>query len=77
MWKGLQEDTLIENINIRVKEGYTDIKNPKSYTCVYVHVWSKNMDDLNLVIEELNKNSKVEVVTPYTFMKLIKENIKK
>lgn len=35
------------------------------------------MDDLNLVIEELNKNSKVEVVTPYTFMKLIKENIKK
>lgn len=33
------------------------------------------MDNVNYVISELNKNPRVRIVTPDTFVKLIKKNI--
>ncbi|WP_154698277.1 hypothetical protein, partial [Clostridium botulinum] len=50
--------------------------NPNSYTFVYVHVWSNTMDNVQDVVNKLNENPKVKVVTPSTFMKLIKDNVK-
>ena len=77
LWRGLESETnLIDNINKRIKLGYTDIKNPNSYSFVYVHVWSNTMDNVNNVVNKLNQNPKVSVVTPNTFMKLINENVK-
>lgn len=76
LWGGLEDEIeLINNINTRVNLGYTDIKNPNSYTFVYVHVWSNTMDNVNDVISKLNKNSKVRIVTPDVFMRLIEKNI--
>ncbi|MBU3107508.1 GxGYxYP domain-containing protein [Clostridium gasigenes] len=76
LWEGLEnEEQLINNVNNRINLGYTDIKSPDSYTFVYVHVWSKTMDNVQYVVTKLNENSKVRIVTPDTFMKLIQKNI--
>ena len=76
LWWGLESETnLIDNINERIKLGYTDLKNPNSYSFVYVHVWSNTMDNVNDVITKLNQNPKVKIVTPNNFMKLINENV--
>ncbi|WP_315081139.1 GxGYxYP domain-containing protein [uncultured Clostridium sp.] len=76
LWGGLEdENQLIKNVNDRIDLGYTNINNPNSYTFVYVHVWSNTMDNVQDVVNKLNENSKVRVVTPDTFMKLIKDNI--
>ncbi|MDU1823860.1 GxGYxYP domain-containing protein [Clostridium sp.] len=77
LWWGLESETnIVDNINKRINLGYTDIKNPNSYSFVYVHVWSNTMDNVNNVITKLNQNPKVRIVTPNTFMKLINENVK-
>lgn len=77
LWWGLEsENNLIDNINKRINLGYTDIKNPNSYSFVYVHVWSNTMDNVNDVINKLSQNPKVRIVTPNNFMKLINENVK-
>lgn len=76
LWGGLEDQNeLITNINNRIDLGYTNIKNPNTYTFVYVHVWSNTMDNVNYVVNKLNKNPKVRIVTPDTFVKLIKNNI--
>lgn len=76
LWNNLEnEEELINNINSRIELGYTNIKTPESYTFVYVHVWSKTMEDIQHVIDELNNNPQVRIVTPDIFMKLIKNNI--
>ncbi|MGG7146943.1 GxGYxYP domain-containing protein [Clostridium butyricum] len=76
LWGGLEdENELISNINNRINSGYTNIKDPNSYTFVYVHVWSNTMDNVNDAINKLNKNPKVKIVTPDTFIKLIRNNV--
>lgn len=76
LWAGIEDGKqLISNINDRINLGYTNIKDPNSYTFVYVHVWSNTMDNVNDVITKLNKNPKVRIVTPDTFVKLIQNNI--
>lgn len=76
LWDGLEdEEELINNINSRTTLDCIDIKNPNSYTFVYIHVWSKDMNDLQNVINTIGTNPKVRIVTPDTFMKLIKNNI--
>ena len=78
LWGGLEdENELISNINNRVLLGYTKINDPKSYTFVYVHVWSNTMDNVYDVVNKLSKNPKVSIVNPNDFMKLIKENVKR
>lgn len=77
IWGGLEEESeFVNTINQRVNSGYTDITNINAYTFVYIHVWTKDMDTVQNVVNELNKNSKVRIVTPNTFMKLIKKNVK-
>ena len=76
LWDGLEnEDDLVNKINDRVNLGELDICDPKSYTFVYVHAWSKSMSSIEKVVNELNKNPKVRIVAPETFMKLIEKNI--
>jgi hypothetical protein len=76
LWSGLEEeDALINNINNYVNKGYTNISKPEAYTFVYVHAWSKSMKDVEKVVTELNKNSKVKVVPPDTFMDIMKKNL--
>ena len=76
LWGGLEdENQLITNINTRIDSGYTNIKDPNSYTFVYVHVWSNTMDNVNNVVNKLNNNSKVRIVSPDTFIKLIINNV--
>lgn len=76
LWGGIEnEEELINNINSRAILDYIDIKNPNSYTFVYIHVWSKDMNDLQNVIDKISTNPKIRIVTPDIFMKLIKNNI--
>lgn len=78
LWSGLEdEDALINNINNYVNKRYTNISKPEAYTFVYVHAWSKSMKDVEKVVTELNKNPKIKVVSPDTFMDIMKKNIKK
>lgn len=76
LWGGIEDESqLLSNINDRIDCGYTNIKDPNSYTFVYVHVWSNTMDNVNDIITKLNKNPKVKIVTPDTFVKLIQNNV--
>lgn len=76
LWAGLEdENTLIDNINDRILNGYTKINDINSYTFVYVHVWSNTMDNVYNVVNKLNSNPKVRIVSPNDFMDLIKNNV--
>ncbi|HDK7174445.1 TPA: hypothetical protein PTV31_000987 [Clostridium botulinum] len=76
LWSNLEsEDELVKNINERVSSGEVDIHDPNSYTFVYVHAWSKSLNNIENVVNKLRKNPKVEIVTPETFMKLINKNV--
>ena len=76
LWGGLEEDDeLIENINSRANKEYIDINNEDSYTFVYVHIWSKDMNNIQNVINKISINPKVRIVTPDIFMDLIKNNV--
>ncbi|MDD3223200.1 MAG: GxGYxYP family putative glycoside hydrolase [Clostridium sp.] len=77
LWDGIEsEDQLVANINSRIASGEVGVCNANSYTFVYVHAWSKNLSDVEKVINNLKKNPKAAVVTPETFMELIKNNVK-
>lgn len=69
------EDELVENINKRIESGQTDIHNANNYTFVYVHAWSKSLSDIDNAVNKLKENPKVRIVTPETFMELIKKNV--
>lgn len=77
LWNNLEsEDELVEAINKRASSGQVNIHNSNSYTFVYVHAWSKTLSDIERVVKNLSKNPKVAIVTPETFMELIKKNVK-
>ncbi|WP_459482426.1 hypothetical protein [Clostridium saccharoperbutylacetonicum] len=42
---------------------------------VYVHAWSKSLSDIDNAVNKLKENPKVRIVTPETFMELIKKNV--
>lgn len=76
LWDNLEsEDELVKRINDRVDAGETDVKKPSAYTFVYVHVWSKEVSNVEEVVSRLSKNSKVRIVSPERFMELIRNNI--
>ncbi|MGG7177793.1 GxGYxYP domain-containing protein [Clostridium paraputrificum] len=76
LWEGLEsEDDLINNVVNRINSGSTDIKNKDAYTMVYVHVWTKDLNNVNYAISKLNENPKVRIVNPNIFMELINENL--
>ncbi|SHI94794.1 Inositol hexakisphosphate [Clostridium cavendishii DSM 21758] len=77
LWKNIEsEDELAKNINDRINYNQVNINNPSSYTFVYVHAWSKDLNNVQNAINKLKQNPKVEIVTPEVFMKLIKNNVK-
>lgn len=77
LWSTLEnEDELVEKINDRVNSGQVNAYNPKAYTFVYVHVWSKGVNNVEEVVSKLNQNPNVKIVTPEIFMELIKRNVK-
>ncbi|HEY5523863.1 MAG TPA: GxGYxYP domain-containing protein, partial [Clostridium sp.] len=76
LWDGLEsEKELVENINNRIDSGQVDIHNSNSYTFVYVHAWSKNLSNIEEVVNKLEENQKVSIVTPEVFMELITKNV--
>lgn len=71
LWEGLEEEAeAIQRINSRP----TDISSPEAYTMFYIHAWSKNMDDVRTVVNNLGP--KVRIVTPEDFIRLLKKNVK-
>ncbi|GFP78187.1 hypothetical protein bsdtw1_04381 [Clostridium fungisolvens] len=78
LWSGLEdEEQLAKTINFRIEQGQTDVKKAEAYTFVYVHVWSKDLNDVKNVISMLEKNPRVRVVAPKVFMELINKNIER
>ncbi|MEO7299038.1 MAG: choice-of-anchor J domain-containing protein, partial [Verrucomicrobiota bacterium] len=70
LWADLEEDsTLIANINAASR----DPSSPLGYSMVAVHVWSKNLANVQNVVTNLA--SDVRVVTPDAFAKLIQQNV--
>lgn len=56
LWSNLEsEDELVKNINERVSSGEVDIHDPNSYTFVYVHAWSKSLNNIENAVNELKK----------------------
>lgn len=77
LWAGLEDESrLVENIYNRISSGQIKANEPYAYTFVYVHAWSKDMDSIKNVISRLKQNSRVRIVTPESFMLLIKRNLK-
>ncbi len=76
LWSNLEdEDSLIKNINDRVKSGQTDIHDANSYTFVYIHAWSKDLSNVKYAVDKLKENPNVEIVTPKIFMEIISKNV--
>ena len=77
LWSGLEDEAkFVKNIEERISLGYTNPSSPNSYSFLYVHVWSNTMDNVKNVIDKLDSNPKVKIVTPYDFIRLIKQNVK-
>lgn len=76
LWSGIEdENSLVKNINNYVEKGFTDVNEENAYTTVYVHAWSKNLEQVCKVQDKLKKNPKIKIVPPDTFMELIHENV--
>lgn len=70
LWAGVEEDTnVIANINSYPR----DPSSPAGYTLVMVHVWDKNLGDVQNVVTNLSAD--VRVVTPDVFVNLILNNV--
>lgn len=76
LWSGIEDEgELVENIDDYVKKGYTDARKETAYTAVYVHAWSKTLEDVYNVVLKLEQNPKIKVVAPDTFMEIIQKNV--
>lgn len=77
LWNPLEnEDDLVKKINDRVNSGQVNVCSPEAYTFVYVHVWSKGVNNVEEVVSKLKQNPNVRIVSPEIFMQLIKRNVK-
>lgn len=76
LWSPLEnEKELVEKITARANSGKTDASTWEAYTFVYVHVWTKTSNDVEKVVNALSQNANIKIVTPDTFMELIKKNV--
>lgn len=77
LWNNLEsEEGLVKKINDRVNSGEINVCSQEAYTFVYVHVWSKGVNDVEAVIRRLRENPDVVIVPPEAFMELIRKNVK-
>ncbi len=72
LWEGLTKD---EEVIERVNNGSTDITSRAAYSLIYVHAWSKDMDDVANMVSKFNEN--VRIVNPEQFVELITKNVKR
>lgn len=76
LWDNLEdEEELVKKINDRISLGQTNVCKPDAFTFVYVHVWSKGVSNVEEVVNKLNQNPEIKIVTPEVFMELIKKNV--
>jgi hypothetical protein len=76
LWSNIQnEEELVNKINDRVASGQTNVSKPDAYTFVCVHVWSKDVSDVETVINKLRQDPNVRIVSPKSFMDLIMKNV--
>ncbi len=57
----------------RVNARTTDITQKAAYSLIFVHTWTKDFSNVKTVVDKFN--SKVRVVTPDVFVKLIVQNV--
>ncbi len=77
LWNNLEsEEELVKKINDRVNSGEINVCSQEAYTFVYVHVWSKGVNNVEAVVRRLRENPDVIIVPPETFMELIRKNVK-
>jgi hypothetical protein len=70
LWGGLEEPTkVIAHVNSYPR----DLSTPAGYTLVEVHVWTKNLGDVQSVVTNLAPD--VRVVTPDVFVRLVRDNV--
>lgn len=70
LWGGLEEETnVIANINAAPR----DPSSPAGYSMVAVHVWTKDLGNVQMVVTNLAAD--VRVVTPDAFLKLVRANV--
>lgn len=75
LWEGIENNNeLIASLKKQCM--FKASSDPRSYTVVYVHAWSKNMSDVYTVMNSLKDMNNVKVVNIDTFMDSIKNNIK-
>ncbi|MDB6065517.1 MAG: hypothetical protein JWR26_1725 [Pedosphaera sp.] len=70
LWSGVEEET---NVIAKMNAAPRDPSSPAGYSLVLVHVWSKNLGNVQTVVAGLA--SDVRVVTPDQYVKLIRDNI--
>ncbi|WP_446898477.1 GxGYxYP domain-containing protein [Clostridium sp. LBM24168] len=76
LWSGIEDEgSLVKNITDYVEKGFTDPKKENAYTVVYVHAWSKNLENVYRVQKELEKNPKIKIVAPDIFMETLQRNL--
>lgn len=70
LWGGLQEEaSVIAHLNSYPR----DPSSPEGYTFVTVHVWSKNLSNVQTVVNGLLPD--VRVVTPHEFVRLVRDHV--
>src|SRR5438067_3356829 len=70
LWGGLEEETnVIANVNAAAR----DPSSPLGYSLVAVHVWTKNLGNVQMVVTNLAAD--VRVVTPDAFSRLVQANV--
>lgn len=77
LWNNIEdEEELIKKIKDRVNSGKVNVCSPEAYTFVYVHVWSKDCNNVEKVVGKLRQDPNIKIVSPNAFMELIKKNVK-
>ena len=72
LWVDLTDD---DEVVERVNKGSVNVEEPEAYSMIYVHAWSKNMDDVAKMVSKFDEH--VRVVNAEQFMDLITKNVKK
>lgn len=71
LWVDLTKD---EEVIAKVNAGSRDITSKDAYSLVYIHAWSKDMDDVAKMVSQFKED--VRIVNAEQFMELITKNVK-
>ena len=71
LWVDLTKD---EEVVAKVNAGSRDITSKDAYSLIYIHAWSKDMDDVAKMVSQFKDD--VRIVNAEQFMELITKNVK-